>query len=90
MIEITRQFTGLAKKLQTISDVVEVLQWAIDHQGLYCTVSARTDGTWLIELGGVDTASVYPSLGEWVVYDGDNFFALTDEAFTAKGYVVNP
>ena len=86
MIEITRQFTGLAKKINAISDVVEVLEWVIDHEGLYCTVSARCDNEWLIEVGGVEVASVTANIGEWIVFDGDHFFALTDEDFTAKGY----
>lgn len=88
MIEITRQFTGLAKKIDAIADVLDILQWAIDQDGLYCTLAARPDGTWLIEVGGVEVSSVYIELGQWVVFDGDRFSALSQQEFEDKGYAV--
>lgn len=86
MIEITRQLTGLAKKITTIADTIEVLEWARAQEGLYCTVAAQTGGTWLIEVGGVTVSSVQVELGQWVVFDGERFYALTQEEFDAKGY----
>lgn len=86
MIEITRQVTGLAKKIEQVADVVDVLQWVIDRPGLYCVVSAGTDNNWLIEVGGLEVQSIRVELGQWVVFDGDRFSALTDEEFAAKGY----
>lgn len=86
MIEITRQLTGLAKKIDGIVDVVDVLEWVLDRPGLYCSVSARTDNHWLIEVGGLEVQSIRVELGQWVVFDGDRFHALTDEEFEARGY----
>lgn len=86
MIEITRQVTGLAKKIETIADATEVIEWANDIDGIYCTVSARADGVLRIELGGVEVDSVEVQLGQWIFYDGERFSALTQEEFDAKGY----
>jgi len=86
MIEITRQLSGLAKKVETLTDVIEVMQWVLDLDDLYCTASARTDGTVFMEVGGVEVQSVEVQLGQWVIFDGVRFSALTQEEFEAQGY----
>lgn len=86
MIEITRQVTGLAKKIEVIGDVVDVLEWVVDRPGLYCTVSAGTNNQWLIEVGGLQVQSVRVEIGQWVVFDGERFAALSDEDFSASGF----
>jgi len=86
MIEITRQLSGLAKKINNLNDVVEVMQWALGMDGLYCTASVRTDGTVFIEVGGVEVQSVQVELGQWIIFDGVRFSALTQEEFDAQGY----
>ncbi len=83
MIEIVRQVTSLAKRIVTVSDTVEVLEWVLEQPGLYCCVSARTDNQWLIEVGGLEVQSVRVELGEWIVFDGDRFSTYSDEDFTA-------
>lgn len=90
MIEITRQVTGLAKKIDTIGDAVEIVEWANEIEDIYCTVSARADGTLTIELGGVNVESVAVQLGQWLVFDGERFSALSQEQFEAKGYSSEP
>jgi hypothetical protein len=86
MIEITRQVVGMAKKIDGFADVVDVLTWARDFEGLYCTVCARVDGSFFMEVGGEEIQSIPVELGQWVVFDGDHFSALTQEEFEAKGY----
>ena len=44
MIEITRQMTGMAKKVNSIADTVDLLEWARETEGIACTVVARVDG----------------------------------------------
>jgi len=87
MIEITRQVSGLAKQINQVEDVVDVLKWVVDKPGLYCTISAGTDNKWLIEVGGLEVQSIRVELGQWVVFDGDRFLALSDDEFTDRGYV---
>lgn len=86
MIEITRQVSGLAKKIQEIGDVVDVLEWVVDRPGLYCSVVAGTNNEWLIEVGGLQVQSIRVALGQWVVFDGDRFWALSDEEFADRGF----
>lgn len=86
MIEVTRKHTGMAKKVDSVSDLVAVLEWMIGQDGLYCTVSARCDNEWLIEVGGTEVASTSVELGQWLVFDGEHFAALDDAEFKAKGY----
>lgn len=86
MIEITRQVVGMAKKIDGFADVVDVLSWAQDFEGLYCTVCARVDGSFFMEVGGIQISSVLVELGQWVVFDGDHFAALSQEDFEARGY----
>ena len=83
MIEIVRQVTSLAKRIVTISDTVDVLEWVLEQPGLYCSVAARTDNGLLIEVGGLEVQSIQVQLGEWVVFDGDRFSAYSDEDFNA-------
>ena len=86
MIDITRQVTGIAKKLEGVADVAEILTWVLQQQNLYCSVSAHMDNKLSIECGGLDIASVFPEIGQWVVFDGEKFSALTQEEFDARGY----
>jgi hypothetical protein len=86
MIELTMQVTGIAKKLDSISDIADILSWVLDKDNLYCSVSSRLDGTLLVECGGTDVASVYPELGKWIIFDGTKFLTLTQEEFNASGY----
>ena len=78
-----RQVTSLAKRIVTISDTVDVLEWVLDRPGLYCSVSARTDNEWLIEVGGLEVQSIQVQLGQWIVFDGERFSAYSDEDFNA-------
>jgi len=86
MIEITRSITGMAKKLENVSDIAELLEWAHDQDDIFCMVVARTDKVYTVELGGTIIDSVVAQLGNWVVYDGDRFHVLTQDEFEAKGY----
>lgn len=86
MIEITRQMTGMAKKVQVIADTIDLLEWAHDHPDYSCTVVARVDGNYHIEMGGTNVDSVVCEMGNWVIFDGDRFSVLTQEEFDAKGY----
>jgi len=86
MIDITRQVTGIAKKLDSLADLTDILTWVLGQQNLYCTVAARMDNKLSIECGGVDVSSVYPEIGQWVVFDGERFSALSQEEFDARGY----
>lgn len=86
MIEITRQVTGMAKKIDQISDVVDLLAWAHETPEVSCTVVARIDGSYAIELGGTLVDSVVTTVGYWVVFTGEQFYVLTDEEFEAKGF----
>ena len=83
MIEIVRQVTSLAKRIVTISDTVDVLEWVLDRPGLYCSVAARTDNELLIEVGGIEVQSIQVQLGQWVVFDGERFSAYSDEDFNS-------
>jgi hypothetical protein len=89
MIELTMQVTGIAKKLTAISDIADVLSWVLDKEKLYCSVSARMDGQLLIECGGDEITSVYPVIGNWIVFDGTKFLTLTQKEFDASGYASN-
>ena len=86
MIEITRSVTGMAKKLENVSDIAELLEWAHDQEDIFCMVVARTDKTYTVEVGGTTIASAVTQLGNWVVFDGDRFSVLSQEEFEAKGY----
>jgi hypothetical protein len=86
MIDITRQVTGIAKKLDTLADLADILTWIMGQQNLYCSVAAHMDNKLSIECGGVDLASVFPEIGQWLVFDGEKFSALTQEEFDARGY----
>ena len=86
MIDITRQVTGIAKKLNSLADVAEILTWILGQQNLYCSVAAGMNNKLNIECGGLDIASVYPEIGQWLVFDGEKFSALTQEEFDARGY----
>lgn len=89
MIEFTRKLTGMAKKLDGLTDAVEVIDWARAQDGIAFTVAARADGSLLMQAEGVEIATVYPQLGQWLVFDGAKFEALSDEEFTARGYVAS-
>jgi hypothetical protein len=86
MIELTMQVTGIAKKLDSIADIADILSWVLDKDNLYCSVSSRLDGTILVECGGTDVASVYPEIGNWIIFNGTKFLTLTQEEFDASGY----
>ena len=86
MIEVTRQLSGIAKKLDTLADAVEVVEWAQQQPGIAFTIAARADGTLLIQAEGESIATVYPELGQWLVFDGEKFEALSQEDFDARGY----
>lgn len=86
MIEITRQMTGMAKKVNSIADTVDLLEWARENEGFSCTVVARVDGDYHVELGGTNTDSVICEMGNWVIFDSGQFLVLTQEEFEQKGY----
>jgi hypothetical protein len=86
MIEITRQMTGMAKKVNTIADTLDLINWAHDNPGYSCTVVAQVDGNYHIEMGGLSVDSVVIQLGQWVVFDGSHFQVMSQEDFDAKGY----
>jgi len=88
MIEITRQSTGTAKLLESVADAAELVAWANEQEGLYFTIAAKAGGGLEFQAGGTHVDTVYPEIGQWVVFDGDRFYALTVEEFEAKGYSV--
>ena len=86
MIEITRQMTGMAKKVNTIADTLDLLEWAHENDGYSCTVVARVDGNYHVLMGGTDTDSVVCEMGNWVVFDSGRFQVLTQDEFEQRGY----
>lgn len=91
MIEITRKMTGMAKKIETLADAIEVIEWAQQpsQSGLAFTVAAQANGTLRMQAEGVSVDTVYLELGQWLVFDGVSFSALTDDEFKAAGYVAS-
>ncbi|WP_396909522.1 hypothetical protein [Mycolicibacterium sp.] len=88
MIEITRQITGMAKKIDTVEDAIEVIEWAQGQPGIAFTLAARADGALHMQAEGVSVETVYPTLGQWLVFDGARFLALSDGDYVAAGYTV--
>lgn len=89
MIEITRQMTGMAKKVNSIADTVDLLEWARETEGISCTVVARVDGEYYVELGGTSTGSVICEMGNWIIFDNNRFIVLTQEEFEQGGYATS-
>lgn len=87
MIEITRQLTGFAKKLATVGDAVELLDWAREQPGMAFAIAARADGSLHMQFEGVTVSTVYPELGQWLVFDGVTAEVIDDEQAQARGYV---
>lgn len=87
MIEITRQITGIAKRIAVIDDVVDVLKWGYALDGISVSVTATVDGQYVINCGGVTVDTVSVPLGSWVMFDGDRFAVLSDEQFAEQGFV---
>lgn len=85
MQTVTQQISTIAKHIVTQEDAVEVLTWALTQPGIAFTLSARVDGSLFMQAEGVDVATVYPELGQWLLFYGDRFEVLTDEQATARG-----
>jgi hypothetical protein len=89
MIEITRQLSGIALKVETLSDASDLVGWALTQPGIVVIIAARVDNTLLIQCEGEEIPTVYPQLGNWVVFDGAKFSVYEDDsAFVAAGYEI--
>ena len=89
MIEITRQLSGIATKVETLSDAIDLVEWAQSQDSLYFTISGKVDGSLLLEAGGSETDTVTMELGNWIVFDGQTFHVYQDDnEFVAAGYSV--
>ena len=89
MIEVTRQLSGVAKKLENTNDVREMVDWALTQSGLSVSMTAKVDNTLLIQAEGIDCPTVYPEIGQWLAFDGEKFIVYaTDEEFTAAGFAI--
>lgn len=87
MLQITQQLTGFAKKINTLADANEIMEWARDADGMSFTVAAQAHGGIRMQFEGVSVATVYPEFGKWLVFNGIQAEVLTDEEYAEKGYV---
>ena len=87
MLQITQQLTGFAKKINTLADTNEIMEWARDADGMSFTVAAQAHGGIRMQFEGVSVATVYPEFGKWLVFNGIQAEVLTDEEYAEKGYV---
>lgn len=79
MIQITQQLTGFAKKISTILDTVEVLEWASSTPGMSFTVAAQANSEEIrMQFEGTTVATVCPKFGEWLVFDGVSAECISD------------
>lgn len=70
--------------LQSWTDVADLLQWADEQDAIYCTAAAKRDGGRVIEIGIVPGGPVAANFGDWIIFDGSSFQALSDEDAQAK------
>ncbi|AHZ95587.1 hypothetical protein SEA_THYATIRA_26 [Mycobacterium phage Thyatira] len=85
MLEIRKQLVGFAKKIDSLSDACEVLEWARGQDGMAFTVVARADGAVHMQFEGVTVATVHPEFGKWLVFDGIKAEVLSDAEFDREG-----
>ena len=87
MIQITQQLTGFAKKINTVADTVEIIEWARTAPGMSFTVAAQANSDEVhMQFEGISVATVRPEFGKWLVFNGVQAEVLDDEEYAAKGY----
>ena len=87
MIQITQQLTGFAKKLETLTDTNEVMEWARTTPGMSFTIAAQANGDEIrMQFEGTNIATVYPEFGKWLVFNGVQAEVLDDEEYSDRGY----
>lgn len=73
-MEIEEVTVTLTKwKLTTLNDVVALLDWSRDKDGLAIAVSARSSGEVVVQAEGQFVSTVYATLGDTLVWDGTRF-----------------
>lgn len=89
MMEITRQLSGIATKLDSDQKLFELYAWAKTQPGIAVTIGAKVDGSTHIQCEGTEVATVYPEMNDWLVFDGEKFTIYKDDsAFTEAGYEI--
>lgn len=76
----------LGKKIDSEADLLDVLGWAAENEGLSVTIAAQAGvGVIRVQLEGVDIPTVVTTLGDLignhVVFDGHTFTILTPDEF---------
>ena len=87
MIQITQQLTGFAKRIESLSDTNELMEWARSTPGMSFTIAAQANSDEIrMQFEGVTVATVYPEFGKWLVFNGLIAEVLDDEEYSARGY----
>lgn len=73
MIEETVTVTVTRAVIADIAAARDLQDWCLDRGNLYCTISARVDGAWLIEIGGTTVDTHQIEIGDTVSWDGAQF-----------------
>ena len=88
MASITQTVTVQVWHIGTVEDKFdewnELVQWCAETEGMTCSMTARVDGDILIQVEGVNFATVYPKQDSYVTFNGYSFDTLSNEEFKAK------
>ena len=62
----------------------ELEQWCRENSGMTCTRTVLTDGEIHLQVEGTETATVYPPMNSYVVWNGQVFQVLSEEEFAEQ------
>mgnify|MGYP006961080530 CR=1 FL=1 len=79
MQEQTVTVTVTRTVLSDLEAAFDLLEWAHAQTGLYCVVSAKSDGTVSVEVGGVQAEARHATLGDEITWDGAAFTVVSPE-----------
>lgn len=83
MIEQQITVTVSTASVETLSDVVDLIEWSLSQEGIAVTVSAQIDKKIVIQLDGVTVDTAYAELGDTITFDGTRFTVTKPETNNA-------
>lgn len=70
--------------LATFQDAIDLLNYCRGQANYSCRVSDKLDGTFEVQVEGVNLATVVATQNQWIVLDQNHFYVMTQSEFSAK------
>jgi hypothetical protein len=90
MADLQIKATGKAWRIgdfaDNFGDWAELVEWCASTPDMACSmhVKARDDKGVLFQVEGLETASAYAEMNQWIVWNTFNFEVLSDDNYQAK------